>query len=150
MRSVLAALSVMVALASPAIAQNAPPAARQQKLDPKTAVYELRIYSPNPGKFAAVNARFRDHTLKFFTKHGMRNVAYWNEQPSATAPEGRVIYILAYPSLAAREASWAAFRADPGWKAVVAASEANGKLVAKVDSSFMNLTDYSPALTLPR
>lgn len=153
MRLLSAALSITVALASPALAQTAaqtPPPSPNATLDPAAAVYELRIYTPNPGKLAEIHARFRDHTLKFFAKHGIRNVAYWNEQPSSTAPEGRLVYVLVYPSLAAREAAWAAFRADPGWKAVVATSEANGKLVAKVDSSFMNLTDYSPRLALPR
>jgi hypothetical protein len=80
----------------------------------------------------------------------MRNVAYWNEQPTKDAPEGRVVYVLAYPSREAREADWKAFGADPEWRAVVAASEADGKLVTKVDSIFMTMADYSPPITLPR
>jgi len=129
---------------------TAPAPAQHIALDPKTAVYELRTYYPAPGKLAALNARFREHTLKLFEKHGMRNVAYWNEQPSAEAPEGRVIYVLAYPSREAREADWKAFGADPEWRAVVAASEADGKLVTRVDSVFMTMTDYSPQLRLAR
>ena len=107
-------------------------------------IYELRIYYPAPGKLAALNARFRNHTMKLFAKHGMRNVAYWNELPTKDMPQGRVIYVLAYPSKAAREADWKAFGNDPEWQAVVAASEADGKLVSKVDSAFMTATDYSP------
>src|SRR5690349_12415265 len=140
-----------LALACLALAVTAAPAAaRQAALDPQTAVYELRIYHPAPGKLAALNARFREHTLKLFEKHGMRNIAYWNEQPTGEAPEGRVIYVLAYPDRAARDAAWKAFSADPEWRAVVAASEANGKLVTRVDSVFMTMTDYSPRLALPR
>ncbi|WP_341209559.1 NIPSNAP family protein [uncultured Sphingomonas sp.] len=116
------------------------------KLDPKTAVYELRTYYPAPGKAAALNARFREHTLGLFAKHGMTNVAYWNEIPTDAAPEGRVVYVLAYPSRAARDADWAAFGKDPEWQKVVAASEAAGKLVTKVDSVFMTATDYSPPI----
>ncbi|MBB5710683.1 NIPSNAP family protein [Sphingomonas xinjiangensis] len=119
-------------------------------LDPRTAVYELRIYYPAPGKLSALNARFREHTLKLFAKHGMHNVAYWNEQPTGEAPEGRVVYVLAYPSRQARDASWKAFGEDPEWRAVAASSEAAGKLVTKVDSVFMTLADYSPRITLPR
>ena len=78
-------------IAAPAAAQDAP-------LDPREAFYELRVYHPHPGKLDALNARFREHTLKLFEKHGMRNVAYWIEQPSDTAPDGKVIYVLAYPS----------------------------------------------------
>ncbi|MCC2975872.1 NIPSNAP family protein [Sphingomonas sp. PL-96] len=141
MRFMLAACSVAVAIASPSIAQHA-------ALDPKTAVYELRTYYPAPGKLAALNARFREHTLELFARHGMHNVAYWNEQPTKDAPEGRVIYVLAYPSQEAREASWKAFGSDPEWRAVVAKSEAAGPLVTKIDSVFMTLADYSPRLPL--
>jgi hypothetical protein len=143
MHPVFAACSVVMATASPGAVQSA-------ALDAQSAVYELRIYYPAPGKLSALNARFREHTLKLFAKHGMRNFAYWNEQPTSDAPEGRVVYVLAYPSRAAREASWKAFGADPEWHAVVAASEAGGRLVTKIDSVFMTLADYSPRLPLPR
>lgn len=146
MRLMIAACSVALAAVAPAI--PLPAIAQSAALDPKTAVYELRIYHPAPGKLAALNARFREHTLKLFAKHGMHNVAYWNEQPTAEAPEGRVVYVLAYPSREAREASWKAFGADPQWRAVVATSEAGGTLVTKIDSVFMTLADYSPRLPL--
>ena len=110
MRSAFACLAFAVAAtATPALAQRA-------EIDPRTAIYELRTYYPAPGKLAALNARFREHTLALFEKHGMRNVANWNEQPSDAAPEGRVIYVLAYPSRAARDADWKAFGADPAWR----------------------------------
>jgi hypothetical protein len=124
--------------------------AQPPELDPRTAVYELRIYHAAAGKLAALNNRFRTHTLKIFEKHGMTNVAYWSEAGTPEEPNGRVIYVLAYPSRAARDADWQAFRDDPEWKAVAAASEAQGKLVDKVDSIFMNMTDYSPPLTFRR
>lgn len=143
MHPVFAACCVVMATASPVAVQSA-------ALDAQSTVYELRIYYAAPGKLSALNARFREHTLKLFAKHGMRNVAYWNEQPTREAPEGRLVYVLAYPSRKARDASWKAFGADPEWRAVVAASEAGGKLVTKVDSVFMNLADYSPRLPLPR
>ncbi|GAA0437603.1 MULTISPECIES: NIPSNAP family protein [Sphingomonas] len=146
MRLLLAACLAAAAIASPAAMR--PAIAQSPALDPKTAVYELRIYYPAPGKLAALNARFREHTLTLFAKHGMHNVAYWNEQPTAEAPEGRLVYVLAYPSREAREASWKAFGADPEWRAVVATSEAGGKLVTKIDSVFMTLADYSPRLPL--
>ena len=127
----------------------APAPAHEPARDSRPALYELRIYYPAPGKLAALNARFRDHTLALFAKHGMRNVAYWNEQPTKDAPEGRVIYVLEYPSRAARDKAWEAFGRDPARQAVVARSEAGGKLVSKVDSVFMTLADYSPPLAPP-
>jgi hypothetical protein len=114
--------------------------------DPRTAVYELRIYYPAPGKAAALNERFRRHTLTLFARHGMTNVAYWNETPTEASPDGRVVYVLAYPDRAAREASWKAFGSDPEWRRVAAASEAGGKLVARIDSVFMTAADYSPPI----
>jgi hypothetical protein len=135
--------------ASPSVAGARSAPAQGATLDPRTAIYELRTYYAAPGKLAALNTRFREHTLALFARHGMTNVAYWNEQPSKDYPDGRVIYVLAYPSRAAREDAWKAFGSDPEWRAVAAASEADGKLVAKVDSVFMTMTDYSPVLTLP-
>lgn len=143
MRPAFLALLALVALGTTA-------ATERPRLDPRTAVYELRTYYPAPGKAAALNARFRGHTMKLFEKHGMTNVAYWNELPTPEAPEGRVIYVLAYPDRAARDADWKAFGADPEWRAVVAASEAEGKLVAKVDSVFMAMADYSPPISFTR
>ncbi|WP_084582245.1 NIPSNAP family protein [Sphingomonas azotifigens] len=140
MRLMLSALLALLPLALPAAAQTAPTEARQEP------VYELRIYTPAPGKAEALSARFRNHTLKLFAKHGMRNIAYWNELPRPDAPEGRVVYILSYPSRAARDADWKAFGDDPEWQKVVAESEANGKLVTRVDSIFMTMAAYSPPL----
>ena len=51
--------------------------------------------------------------------------------------------MLAFPSREAATKSWAEFRNDPEWKTVQAASEANGKLVEKVDSTFLEPTDFS-------
>ena len=141
MRSVLLAFLALFAVAAPAAAQDT-------ALDARAALYELRIYHANPGKLDALNARFREHTLELFEKHGMRNVAYWIEQPTPESPDGKVIYVLAFPSREARDASWRAFGADPEWQAVQAASEAGGKLVARVDSTFMSLADYSPLIVL--
>lgn len=122
----------------------------QPRLDPRRATYELRIYHAVPGKLDALNARFRGHTLKLFERHGMTNVAYWVEAPNEKSPGGRVVYVLAYPDRAAREKSWAAFVADPEWTQVAAASEANGKLVERVESIFMTQADYSPPIRLRR
>ena len=143
MRSVLFAFLALAALVMPATAQ-------ETALDPRAALYELRVYHAAPGKLDALNARFREHTLALFEKHGMRNVAYWIEQPTEQSPDGKVIYVLAFDSREAREASWEAFGADPEWQAVAAASEASGRLVAKVDSTFMSLADYSPPVALTK
>ncbi len=106
-------------------------------------VFELRTYYAHPGKMEALHARFRDHTNKLFVKHGMTLVGYWSPMDAKGAEE-KLIYILAFPSKSSADKSWAGFRNDPDWKAARAKSEENGPLVAKIESVYMNPTDYSP------
>lgn len=125
--------TVTAAAAAPLIAAEAAPK--------DARCYELRVYYAPEGKLDALHARFRDHTTKLFTKHGMTNVGYWVPLEN---PERKLYYILSYPDRKAREESWKAFMADPDWKKAAADSEKDGKLVAKVDSTFLTTTDYSP------
>jgi NIPSNAP protein len=108
-----------------------------------TTVYELRVYHAYEGKLNDLLKRFREHTTKLFEKHGIKNVAYWTplDEP---AKSSTLIYILEHPSREAAAANWKAFQDDPEWKSVRDKSEENGKLVIKVDSTFMALTDFSP------
>ena len=108
----------------------------------KNRYFELRTYSANEGKLDALHARFRDHTMKLFEKHGMTNVGYW--VPEGERSKDTLMYILAFPDRAARDKAFKEFGADPEWKKVQSESEANGKLVKKVESTFLNPTDYSP------
>lgn len=104
-------------------------------------VYELRIYYSPEGKLDALHARFRDHTMKLFEKHGIQNVGYWVPIDNK---ENKLAYIIAHPSREAAKENWAAFFKDPDWQKAARESEANGKIVAKVENYFMQLTDYSP------
>jgi hypothetical protein len=110
-----------------------------------SAVFELRIYHTYEGKLPDLLARFRDHTTRLFEKHGMKNIAYWTPTDDASKDK-TLIYIIAHPSRDAAAANWKAFGNDPDWQSVQAKSEANGKLVEKVDSTFMVLTDFSPKI----
>jgi len=109
------------------------------------AVFELRIYHTYEGKLDALLARFRDHTMTILKRHGIESVAYWTptDEPLKVRT---LVYMLRHPNREAADANWAAFRADPEWKQVSAASEVNGKLVEKIDSTFLKLTDFSPRI----
>jgi hypothetical protein len=108
-------------------------------------VYELRIYHANEGKLDALLARFRDHTVAIFNRHGLKSVAYWT--PTDEPLKGRtLIYILKHPSREAAAANWKSFHDDPEWIKVSTESEKDGKLVEKVDSTYMTLTDFSPVV----
>lgn len=106
--------------------------------------YEMRVYYSPPGKLDELHARFKNHTMALFEKHGMTNVGYWVPVDNK---ENKLVYILSYPSREARNASWKAFMADPAWQSAWKASEKNGTLVSKVEEIFMGTTDYSPAPT---
>jgi hypothetical protein len=108
-------------------------------------VFELRVYHTFDGKLDGLLARFRDHTITIFKRHGIESVAYWTPTDEPLAGK-TLFYILRHPSRQAATANWAAFHDDPEWKQVSTASEANGKLVEKVDSTFLKLTDFSPKL----
>jgi hypothetical protein len=123
-------------------------ASQQEKTgsgETSTTVYELRVYHTFEGKLDDLLRRFREHTLQLFEKHGIRNVAYWT--PTDEPLKGKtLIYILAHPSRDAATANWQAFRDDPDWQSVRDKSEANGKLVEKIESTFLSLTGFSPPL----
>jgi NIPSNAP protein len=104
-------------------------------------VYELRTYTVVPGRMGAMLKRFGDHTTKLFEKHGMENIGYW--RPEGKDGETKLIYVLAHKSKDAAAKSWDGFRNDPDWIKVRDASEADGKIVEKVDSVYMLPTDFS-------
>ena len=135
--TVLCSATLTALAAGPGRPANTPPSA------PSSKYYEVRIYYPTPGKYDAIVDRFRQYTTKIFEKHGMENIGYWT--PTDTSRK-ELLYILAYPSKAARDTSWDHFRADPEWKAVVTKTEANGKLVDHVTSIFMTESELSPVV----
>jgi hypothetical protein len=117
--------------------------AKVEGLTSEQRVFELRTYITHPGRLDALNRRFREHTNRIFAKHGMTIVGFWTpiEGPDK---DNTLVYMLAFPSREAADASWNAFRADADWKAAKAASEQDGPIVKKVISEFLQPTDYSP------
>lgn len=111
-----------------------------------TRCFEMRTYHVPEGKMEDLHNRFRKHTNKLFEKHGITMIGYWQELDKEGKPSNRLRFVLAYPSREAREKSWKAFTSDPEWQKAVKESEANGRLVEKVDQVFMSATDYSPAI----
>jgi len=106
-------------------------------------VYELRTYTTLEGRLPALEKRFKDHTLKLFEKHGMKNEMYW--KPSdPKLKDNTLIYVVSHDSIDAAKKSWDGFRNDPEWIKARDASEADGKIVAKVDSVYMELVEWSP------
>ena len=109
---------------------------------PDGPVYELRVYYAAEGKLDALHARFRDHTMKIFENHGMKNVGYF--VPEGKNEERKLVYFLEHKSREAAKQSWKDFGADPEWQQVQKESEKNGRLVSRLDRTYLQLTDYSP------
>ena len=134
-----AAMKSFIALISLSVLGVVAASAAASKQDPRC--FEMRTYYASSNKLDELQARFRDHTMQLFEKHGMVNIGYWTPLEN---PDHKLIYILAYPDRLARETAWVEFGNDPAWKDVVKKTEAHGRLVRKVDSVLMEATDFSP------
>ena len=106
------------------------------------AIYELRTYTTHEGRLPALEARFRDHTMRLFEKHGMTSIGYWIpvDRPNT------LIYIISHASRDAVEGNWKAFITDPQWREVARESQKDGPILVEggIESQFMTATDYSP------
>jgi hypothetical protein len=104
-------------------------------------VVDLRTYEATPGKLPALHQRFANHSHELLKKHGMEPLGYWTE---VVGTSNRLIWMLGYPSMAAREQSWATYRPDPAWHKVRDESEKDGVLVTRAHIIAMRPTPYSP------
>ena len=118
-------------------------AARAADPQPAARVFEIRTYYTFPGRLEALHKRFREHTMKMFEKHGMTNVAYWTPQDSP-GKDDTLVYVISHESREAAKRNWAEFSADPEWQKIAADSQKDGKIVERVESVFVDATDYSP------
>lgn len=113
--------------------------------DKEAPLYELRIYYAADGKLDELLKRFRDHTCKFFEKHGMTNIGYWVPIEN---PESKLVYVIAHKNREAADQSWRALFADEDVRKAFQASEVNGRLVKKFERMYLTPTDYSPEVKL--
>jgi len=105
--------------------------------------FEMRTYYCFPGKLEDLKARFRNHTMALFEKHGMTNIGYWEPLDNA---DNKLVYLMGYPDRASRDRSWDAFMNDPEWKQVYEASHVNGPIVDSVVNAFYTYSRFSPKI----
>ena len=144
MKTLVAALLSATVIVVTVLAAETSSAPVSPSVAKDSRAFEMRTYYAAPGKLEALNARFRDHTCRLFKKHGMEIVGFWIPQDKEKGSENTLVYILAHKSREAAKKSFAEFGKDPEWQKARAESEANGKLVEKVESVFLSATDYSP------
>jgi hypothetical protein len=111
----------------------------------KVRVFELRTYTTAPDRLKNLHARFRDHTCGIFENHGMTNIAYWTPMDEKKGKSNTLVYIISHFGTAQAKKNWRGFVGDPAWKKAQAASEKDGKILAKAPHKvFLNPVDYSP------
>lgn len=104
-------------------------------------IHELRIYRCLPGRLPALLKRFEGTTLGIWERHGIRQAGFWTTLVGESNHD--LHYLLAWESMAEREAKWNAFQADPEWIAKRAESEKDGPIVANIVNAFLQPTAFS-------
>lgn len=104
-------------------------------------IYELRIYDCLPGRLPALLGRFADHTLALWGRHGIRQAGFFTTAVGESSQ--RLTYLIAWDSLAEREAKWAAFVTDPDWHKVRDESERDGQIIANISNQLLSPTAFS-------
>lgn len=106
-------------------------------------IYELRIYRCIPGRLSALIARFQDHTLRLWEKHGIRQTGFWTTLVGESNQD--LTYMLVWDSMGERDKRWAAFATDPEWIAVRDESEKDGQIVENIRNALLAPTAFSSA-----
>ena len=104
-------------------------------------LYELREYESVPGRMPLLAARFRDHTLRLFEKHGLEMV-FIAVTEFGDNSNNQLVYVLRFGSYQEMQERWAAFQGDPEWLAARQESEKNGPLVARVTRRLLNAAAF--------
>ena len=139
-KTLVSVIGLAVAFAAGFAARGGVPGEAVALAQAKPRVYELRTYTAVEGKLDALHARFRDHILGLFKKHGMTSVVYFKPM-DAPLSQTTMIYLLSHESRDAAAKNWAALRDDPDFKKLAAEG---GPVASKVESVFVEPTDYSP------
>jgi hypothetical protein len=104
-------------------------------------IYEFRVYQPALGQMPKLLARFRDHTVPIWEKHGIRPLGFWTTLIGESNNE--LTYIIPWESLADRETRWTAFLNDPAWHKARDDSEREGPIVASIRNQILTPTAFS-------
>lgn len=108
-----------------------------------SGILQMRTYHCLPGRIENIQTRFRDHTRDLFARQGLKNYPYWlTVEKDGSQP--KLVYILGHDSKEAYNEAFKRFVADPDWIKARDASEADGKIVEKIDAVFYKALPFSP------
>ena len=105
--------------------------------------FELRTYTVEKGKQAAVNAFIAKSGVKYMAKHNIELVGAW---VPVDAADERIITIVAHKDKATGEKNVAAFMADEEFRTAIGEVMKDGPVIASIARFYLNATDYSPAI----
>jgi hypothetical protein len=114
----------------------------QQARADSNRVFELRIDKTYPGRLQALADRLAQGRPIFERNH-MSIVGYWIPQDSPQH-ENTLIYMVAHESREAAKKDNAGFGSDPEFRALQKSSEADGKIIEKFETTYLDPLDFSP------
>lgn len=119
------------------------PGLNEMAMPSESGIFQLRIYTCFDGRIDNLIKRFKDHTQALFERQGLKNYPYWLTSEKEGG-QSKLVYLIGHQDQAAFEAAFQAFLKDPDWIAARDASEADGKIVEKVDATFFKTLPFSP------
>jgi hypothetical protein len=114
----------------------------QQARADSNRVFELRIDKTYPGRLQALVDRL-GKGRPIFERNKMSIIGYWIPQDSPQK-ENTLIYMVAHESREAAKKNNAGFGSDPEFRALQKSSEADGKIIEKFETTYLDPVDFSP------
>lgn len=99
-------------------------------------IYEIRLYEAADGQADAMRKRFVNEVVPRLPNHGIELLGVFEDLEN----DSRLIYMTRFESEENRVNAWAAFGADPGWRAVKTATERDGPLLKSQTVSILSPT----------
>jgi hypothetical protein len=103
--------------------------------------FELRVYRCAAGRLPDVLARFERVTLKIWERLGIQQAGFFVTAVGQSNCD--LTYLLAWDSVADRQAKWTAFQTDAEWIAARAQSEKNGQIVESIGNQLLQPVPFS-------
>ena len=104
-------------------------------------IYEFRAYRAVPGKKQALLDRFEQVNMRFFERHGIRVVGFWETE---IGPSNQVVYLCAFEDLTARQSAWDAFHADEEWLEIRRRWAEEGPVTDHIVNEIWKPVSFSP------
>lgn len=112
----------------------------------KPGLYELRIYRMHQGpQGGQMDQWLTQRAIPLHQKHGFAPMGFFHVSIGDLTP--KLIQVIAYRSLAEREARWAALESDPDWTAIVneLAADLHQPAFDDLEVRFLKALPFSPA-----